>query len=193
MKKFVYCVCLLCAAAFCFSACQKDDLEEKSGHDVQEYAQPYASFTYYLNPSFLVTFQNESRDAASYEWNFGDGVTSSAVNTEHTYVSKGQKTVTLIAYNGKKSDKVSVKLDMTSYITLRNASSYPFFIKIDGVLVDVLSGKTLDTYEVNPGQHSVYVEQQSGYLLWPTTRTYSPACYPGRKNAVVYEFNTVLD
>ena len=197
MKKFVYCMCVLCAAAFCFSACQKDELEDNLDNggvsDVREYPQPQAGFLYHLNASFFVSFQNESYNAASYLWDFGDGTTSTSVNPEHTYASKGLKRVTLTAYNGNKSDKFSVVLDMTGYITLQNASSYPFIVCIDGTQVGVLKGKADCTLEVTPGTHKVYVEQQSGYLLYPTTRTYNATCYPGDKTSCIYTFNTVLN
>ena len=197
MKKFVYCVCLLCAAAFCFSACQKDELEDDfgngSGSDVREYPQPQAGFLYHLNASLSVSFQNESFNAASYLWDFGDGTTSTLVSTEHTYASKGMKRVTLTAYNGNKSDKFSVVLDMTGYITLQNASAYPFKVYIDGTQVGVLKGNAYCTLEVTPGTHKVYVEQQSGYLLYPTTRTYNATCYPGDKTSCIYAFNTTFD
>lgn len=54
--------------------------------------------------SNVVTFQNNSIGAASYDWNFGDpttlGDTSHASNPTYTYPTTGTYTVTLIAHSG---------------------------------------------------------------------------------------------
>lgn len=47
----------------------------------------------------VVTFSNNSTNATSYEWNFGDGNTSTEANPTHTYVDGGQYEVTLTATN----------------------------------------------------------------------------------------------
>ena len=61
-----------------------------------------------------VTFTNQSSDATSYSWNFGDGGTSTLANPSHQYTSAGTYTVTLTAYNACGSD-VNTKTD---YITV---------------------------------------------------------------------------
>lgn len=49
------------------------------------------------------TFSNESVDAESYEWDFGDGQSSTEENPTHTYQLFGTFTATLTAKNGEKS------------------------------------------------------------------------------------------
>jgi PKD repeat protein len=44
-----------------------------------------------------VTFQNQSTNAVSYEWTFGDGGTSTDANPTHSYAAVGSYTVTLVA------------------------------------------------------------------------------------------------
>jgi PKD repeat protein len=46
---------------------------------------------------YAVTFANTSLNATSYNWNFGDGSTSTSANPSHTYAVAGDYTVTLIA------------------------------------------------------------------------------------------------
>jgi PKD repeat protein len=46
-----------------------------------------------------VSFSNNSTNATSYLWNFGNGVTSTLPNPNYTYVNAGNYTVTLIATN----------------------------------------------------------------------------------------------
>jgi PKD repeat protein len=55
---------------------------------------PVASFTF--EPDFLaVTFTNTSVNGVSFEWDFGDGITSTEENPVHTYAEAGTYTVTL--------------------------------------------------------------------------------------------------
>lgn len=67
------------------------------------YKNPVAAFrtdpTIPAKLSFPVTvkFFNESTDADSYLWDFGDGTTSTEVNPEHTYTDRGNYDVTLTA------------------------------------------------------------------------------------------------
>lgn len=48
---------------------------------------------------FNVHFNNTLSGTISWLWNFGDGTTSSAQNPYHTYTTKGNYTVTLVAQN----------------------------------------------------------------------------------------------
>jgi PKD repeat protein len=80
-----------------FSSCQKE---------------PTANFTFTnnnLEVNETIHFNNTSTDAVSYEWEFGDGGTSSAENPSYSYSKPGTFTVTLTALSkkGKKSDKAS--------------------------------------------------------------------------------------
>ncbi|HEY1009268.1 MAG TPA: PKD domain-containing protein [Daejeonella sp.] len=47
-----------------------------------------------------IRFFNESVDADTYLWDFGDGQTSTDTNPEHTYLEKGNFDVTLTAFKG---------------------------------------------------------------------------------------------
>ncbi|MFM2190750.1 MAG: hypothetical protein RL491_1136, partial [Bacteroidota bacterium] len=46
---------------------------------------------------YLITFNNQSSGAVSYDWDFGDGAHSNSVNPSHSYSSSGSYWVTLIA------------------------------------------------------------------------------------------------
>jgi PKD repeat protein len=48
---------------------------------------------------FTVTFTNQTKDAVSYKWDFGDGATSTDENPIHTYTAKGKFVPTLYATN----------------------------------------------------------------------------------------------
>lgn len=60
---------------------------------------PSANFTGSVN-GLTVNFTNNTSNATSYEWDFGDGETSTEANPSHTYAQDGVYEVTLIATNG---------------------------------------------------------------------------------------------
>lgn len=192
MQKVTLFTCFLCVVLLSLISCEKEDIKGKNvntpdgGTELE--IQPTAGFIYHLNASFKVSFQSNSKYAKSFSWNFGDGTTSPSENPEHTYMSIGKKTVTLTVYNGKKSDMAYAEIDMTGYITLRNESSYPFSVTIDNESYKSLSGRSSRTFSVKPGSHAVNVEQESGYYLWATKKTFYPTCYPGNKTDCVYSF-----
>jgi PKD repeat protein len=66
--------------------------------DVVINSEPTALFSYNANGA-NVSFINNSVNATSYSWNFGDGNTSTAVNPTHTYDENGSYIVTLTANN----------------------------------------------------------------------------------------------
>lgn len=49
-----------------------------------------------------ITFTNQSLNADSYEWDFGDGATSTEAEPKHRYMHSGNYTVVLKAIKGKK-------------------------------------------------------------------------------------------
>lgn len=61
-------------------------------------AQPTAGFTYTLNGGQL-TLTNTSQNATGFDWNFGDGSTSTQIQPTHVFTTPGTYTVTLIATN----------------------------------------------------------------------------------------------
>ncbi len=49
-----------------------------------------------------VTFENQSKNAESYLWNFGDGTTSTEAAPQHTFKSSGNYVISLKAMKGNK-------------------------------------------------------------------------------------------
>ncbi len=82
-------------AVVTFSSCGKDK------DDPIAPANPIASFQFEVSATnFLqVTFTNFSQNAATYEWNFGDGQTSAEKDPVHVYTAAGNYTVVLTAKN----------------------------------------------------------------------------------------------
>lgn len=75
----------------------------------------------------VVEFSNCSENANSYLWNFGDGTTSEEVAPTHVYAGGFPFNVTLIAYNGNKSDTITKRIydDIIAYKP--NIYIYPLF------------------------------------------------------------------
>lgn len=59
-----------------------------------------------------VEFQNTTKDAERYEWDFGDGNTSTEVQPKHLYLKSGIYLVQLKAYKGKKMKQTQQKIEV---------------------------------------------------------------------------------
>jgi PKD repeat protein len=68
-----------------------------------------------------VTFTDRSTGSpSSWQWNFGDGATSSAQNPAHIYVVQGSYTVSLIAANATSSSMISHVITITAPAAYRS-------------------------------------------------------------------------
>jgi len=54
-----------------------------------------------------IVFTNTSQGSTSYQWDFGDGFTSTASSPSHVYAGQGAYTVTLIASNACEADTIT--------------------------------------------------------------------------------------
>jgi Zn-dependent metalloprotease len=59
-----------------------------------------ASYSNKACDSITIAFTNQSTNASNFEWKFGDGTTSNAINPSHTYNKIGNYAVQLIAQGG---------------------------------------------------------------------------------------------
>lgn len=98
-------------------------------------AVPVAEFTYTITSDSIapatVSFNNQSKDANRYKWDFGDPAStttnpneSTEQNPSHTFVNGGKYPVTLTAYNGDKpSTPVTVYIIVKQSVTSTHAFS----------------------------------------------------------------------
>lgn len=82
---------------------------------------PVAGFSYKTSHPFYAHFTNNSYDATSYLWDFGDGTTSSEKNPIHKYSGKGVYKVVLTAKDNGKTDtytkNITVVAPTKCYVT----------------------------------------------------------------------------
>ena len=118
------------------------------------------------NDSLVYTFPNNSLYATYYEWDFGDGNTSTEESPTHTYSQSGSYTVKLIGYDTdcNTSMEVTKQIDMTtsnielvknntSVEIFPNPSQGDFFLKIKNSKVEDfqvelfdLNGKVVNSF-----------------------------------------------
>lgn len=101
-------------------------------------ALPVADFGY-TRDNLTVTFDNNSKNASSYSWDFGDGGSSTEANPTHTYAGEGSYMVTLTAMDsrGNSSDKtieVVVSVAQFSASVLSSATGKTWILAGDNSL-----------------------------------------------------------
>jgi hypothetical protein len=109
-----------------------------------------ASFTYNISNQF-VTFENQSTNATSYAWDFGDGNTSSDIHPFNQYASSGLYSVQLIADNNCVADTAYAELDLVisstnNYLSDDAINVYP--IPAHDVLNIELNEETINVLEL---------------------------------------------
>jgi PKD repeat protein len=101
--KFLSCAkTLVILLTICIASCQKAEEDSPA---------PIASFNVSKSSAVLnevVTFTNTSQNATTYEWNFGDGNTSTIKDPTHSYSITGSFTITLSA-TGKGGNNLASK------------------------------------------------------------------------------------
>lgn len=134
--------------------------------------KPDAAFDFETGYNLTVRFINQSQNATSYYWDFGDGTYSSETSPTHTYSTFGTKKVTLKAERGPLSETAEQYIYLHSSIKMVNISENPYQIYIDNSYKGIIQGGYNNTYEVSPGSHTVSVVQDDGYILFPTEEDY---------------------
>ena len=93
-------------------ACKKTNPVPK-----QEPIKPTAGFTFTLDlqDPKSISFQNTSKDAVSFSWDFADGKTSTEKDPKHTYAMEGTYKVTLIVSSSTNTKDTITKAIKTEY------------------------------------------------------------------------------
>ena len=83
MKKFFTSLMFLLTLLI-FVGCERErPIVDFGGGGTDNTQYPIASFDYYFYDNFEIDFYNESTDATSYSWSFGDGQSSTEEEPSH--------------------------------------------------------------------------------------------------------------
>lgn len=91
----------------------------------------------------VISFTNKSMNAHHYEWDFGDGQTSTEPNPCHAYSSKGVYYVQLTAYSpsGEKCDDTGMNINVEeatgSIMFWMNSPGYIITVELDGIKKEI--------------------------------------------------------
>lgn len=123
-----------------------DSLQKFHLHPVSKPTQALFSYT---NNGLDVVFHNESIRANTYQWSFGDGMTSSSEHPQHTYNAAGAYDVELIAESVCNSDTfylgippgvLGLKGDLFAGVQMRKSEDVLFLSsKETGYVVSVVT------------------------------------------------------
>ncbi len=119
-----------------------------------------------------VNFTNTTTNATSYTWDFGDGVTSSAVNPSHTYLNTGTFTVKLTACGTTNCDSST----QVNYITVNPAPIAPVIIPSGTTLICSGGSAQLITSLVSGNNYQWYL---NGAIISGAVDTTYSASLPG--------------
>jgi PKD repeat protein len=100
----------------------------------------YAQFIASVSGTTVNTINNSS-NATSYNWNFGNGIISTSVNPSATYTANGSYTITLIATGACSSDTSTTVVNITSV-----------------GLKDYAQTKTKISVYPNPAKEKIYIQ-----------------------------------
>lgn len=114
---------------------------------------PKANFSYGGNQSSF-SFTNESTDAASYSWSFGDSTTSVEPSPTHNFTKIGTYSITLKARNACDSNIKTIKVVVSTIgfqeiaEEIRNISAYPNPVKDMITLTGTQNVETIQLFDV---------------------------------------------
>ncbi len=120
----------------------------------------------------VVTFSNASLNATRYEWDFGNGQTSTAANVTVSYPKPGTYTVSLISYNNQ-------NIASTTNTTVKVGERYLTGIKVNSIN---FSKKFGGAWDVNDGPDLILWFGESSRFVYNNNldlgADYTPAMLP---------------
>lgn len=158
---------------------------------------PIANFSFVPPINSVVTFKNLSKNATSYEWNFGDGNTSTETNPTHTYPMCGNYTVTLSAnyctYSNTMSQSVQLNTDGTeNYQMQNNIILYPNPISNE-LMIEMEGNNKIVNFEILTAIGQVIFKGNFIDKTTVQTNNFTPGMYLVKiENGKTFEFRKII-
>jgi len=136
-------------------------------------------------------FVNQSTCVDSFLWDFGDGYTSNAISPIHEYADTGRYNVTLIGYNGVKSDTLHQQVHLFS-VGYANPA-YTYTVSHDTVFVHAVESTPNNLFywswgnAFSTGQDTFHVYKDSTATYIVTLVVVNGVCgptIPGRQDTI---------
>ena len=110
---------------------------------------PYVAFSWNID-DMTVHFNNQSKNANSYLWDFGDGSTSTLTNPVHAYSKAGTYYVTLQATN------IELKRELTKQVIIKSEGITPTPpVETDDYCIIYVTNKTSYQPSIEIGGYSI--------------------------------------
>jgi PKD repeat protein len=112
---------------------------------------PVAKFTSNVTQGpapLAVLFNDTSKNASVWKWDFGDGTNSTERNTTHVYTAVGNFTVNLTASNAIGSNSSLAPINVTGINSFPNCTNPPTDLNNDKLYEDINGNRQLDFDDV---------------------------------------------
>jgi len=157
MRTIIYKSILFAFVAIMAAGCAKS-------LDYPDIPEQEAFFSYSAN-SYVVNFTNESKVKGTYNWDFGDGTTSSDENPTHNFGKKGKYLVTLTVTGGGSTVEAStvMLLDKTSNVKLNDGTLSDWDNITKNVVISGPNGMGVKKgkFDYDANYIYIYIEQAS--------------------------------
>lgn len=177
MKPKSFIKILFCLYIMGLISCEKEPLE------------PLSSFSINTSPAKVnqsVSFTNSSQNATSYNWDFGDGNTSSLQNPTHTYDSGGTYVVQLTAIGEGTSHKTTNSIEISEIVLI--SGDTPIGFLAGGVFMALLDGEVKNLSNIQVRNVKVHYSQSTtGDPLSATLITEPSTIAPGATATFIKE------
>jgi len=113
------------------------------------YPEPVADFSMDKSTADVgetITFTNQSENTSTYEWEFGDGNTSTEANPTHSYAAGGSYTVQLIATGDGGSDSISKTITIAYPEPVADFSMDKSTAEVDEIITFTNQSENASTY-----------------------------------------------
>ena len=154
---------------------------------------PVAEFTTSVTSGYAplsAQFKDSSQNAAGWNWNFGDGATSTEQNPTHIYFKAGNYTVNLTASNGNGTDSKLATITVLQHPVYAYIANYG---SNTTSVIDTATNKVIATVNVGTGPYGVGVSSDGTKVYVTNNDTNNVSVIDTATNKVIATVNVGLE